>query len=136
MVKRMKYREYKVWYPNCKTVPGSYDQKKKTVEVVIPDGYCERFEDFTESEWKHTMLGMRLIGYDIFVEFLGEGRFQIRAFDKEPMISPDWRVILPGVPEMVYESRTTFPIPGNGIEAQDAAIKKARELAMTGLYCS
>lgn len=132
--KRVPYRNWKNWFSECETVKGSYDAKKRTIEVVFPDGYCDRYEDFSGDEWESTLMGMHLVGYDIFVESLGGGAFQIRAFDKEPMISPDWKVILPGVPEMRYQSRTTFPIPGRGYPAQDAAIKKARELAVTGLY--
>lgn len=32
----MSYREYKTTYAECKTKPGSYDPKTKTITVYIP----------------------------------------------------------------------------------------------------
>lgn len=37
-VLRIPYRRFKQVYPDCETVPGSYDQATKTIEVIIPDG--------------------------------------------------------------------------------------------------
>ncbi len=34
----MKYSQYKQHYPDCKTVPGTYDKTRRTVKVIIPDG--------------------------------------------------------------------------------------------------
>lgn len=35
---RMLYSQYKQHYPDCQTVRGSYDEGKKTIEVIIPEG--------------------------------------------------------------------------------------------------
>ena len=34
--KEMSYREYKTSYPECKTKPGSYNGKTKTIVVYVP----------------------------------------------------------------------------------------------------
>lgn len=34
----MKYRNYKLHYADCKTVPGSYNPLYKTIEVIVPVG--------------------------------------------------------------------------------------------------
>lgn len=36
--RRMPYRYYKQRYPDCRTVPGSYDSSDKTIEVIVPEG--------------------------------------------------------------------------------------------------
>lgn len=34
---RMPYRRYKAHYPDCDTVPGTYDSASKTIDVVVPE---------------------------------------------------------------------------------------------------
>lgn len=35
---RMRYSAYKSHYSDCNTVPGTYDEGSKTIEVLIPEG--------------------------------------------------------------------------------------------------
>lgn len=35
---RMAYRRYKTSFPDCETVPGSYDPQGKTIIVLLPAG--------------------------------------------------------------------------------------------------
>lgn len=35
---RMRYRDYKDHYADCKTVAGSYSTSNKTIEVIVPEG--------------------------------------------------------------------------------------------------
>lgn len=35
---RMRYRDYKDHYADCKTVAGSYSASNKTIEVIVPEG--------------------------------------------------------------------------------------------------
>ncbi len=37
-IERMPYRSYKAHYADCKTVPGTYDNASRTIEVMIPEG--------------------------------------------------------------------------------------------------
>lgn len=39
----MPYREYKLNYSDCKTKPGSYNPRTKTVVVYVPEGYVEEY---------------------------------------------------------------------------------------------
>ncbi len=34
----MRYSQYKKHYSDCKTVPGSYDRRFKTIDVIVPEG--------------------------------------------------------------------------------------------------
>lgn len=35
---RMPYKRYKERYPDCETVPGTYNKGDRSIEVYIPDG--------------------------------------------------------------------------------------------------
>ena len=41
-VLRIPYRRFKQVYPDCETVPGSYDKDTKTIEVIMPDGRMKK----------------------------------------------------------------------------------------------
>lgn len=37
-IETMLYRRYKQHFSDCETVAGSYDEKRKTIEVLLPEG--------------------------------------------------------------------------------------------------
>lgn len=37
-IETMLYRRYKQHFSDCETVAGSYDKKRKTIEVLLPEG--------------------------------------------------------------------------------------------------
>lgn len=39
---RMKYSQYKKHYPDCKTVPKTYDTIEKSIIVLIPEGRMKK----------------------------------------------------------------------------------------------
>ena len=104
MIKRMPYHKYKVDYYDCKTVQGSYEERTKTIEVIVPDG----MRNFREKCWKRGGNAYRLVGTNIQIYVWNSG-------EKANFL--------------LEEGGRTYTIPGKGARARDFAIRKAYELA-------
>jgi len=71
----MKYSQYKKYYSDCKTVPGTYNKESKTIEVIVPEGrmkpsgtrgekFCTIWLNVGDSPDKAFKQGFRAISYD------------------------------------------------------------------------
>lgn len=139
--KRIPYWDWKNCFPECETIKGSYDAKKGTIEVVLPDGIMESREKFSRREWEKNYTrgyedGWRLKGTGIVVVWGGSG---VCAYYSVRATPPDtdkvyYRDYVTGTCYMNDpELYVTLGI-GYGPAARDKAIQKARELAATGKY--
>lgn len=138
---RVPYWDWKNCFPECETVKGSYDAKRRTIEFVVPDGIMESREKFSRREWEKNYNrgyddGWRLKGTGIVVVWGGSGvcaYYSVRAtppdtdkvYYKDPLTGTRYMNDL-----KLY---VTIGI-GYGPAARDKAIQKARELAATGEY--
>lgn len=143
MIKRIRYSLYKNGYSTYKTVPESYDKDTKTIEVIFPEQ--ERVV-FKPSEWSNTGGNYRqLKGYQIKVYIWGTGaymNFAVEAISSieitdEELFNHGTYIIFGGFEDMFFNrfSKNVYEtINGYGIEAKKEAIRRAKELAATGLY--
>lgn len=137
--KRVPYWNWKNCFPECATIKGSYDAKRRTIEMVLPDGIMESREKFSRREWEklhgddYDGYGWRLKGTGIVVKWYGSGVCAYYSVDATPSDSGKVR-FLNGV---AYRNDPKLYVRlgvGYGPAARDKAIIKARELAATGLY--
>lgn len=135
MVKKVKYSTYKRVYNTCKTVPGSYDSRDKTVEIIIPEIDKSAFKNFSADLWEVPNSNCALSrahlrclkGFNISVRQWNTGdqaSYRVEAYG-DPFASLRGKMSAPTVDE---------DIPGYGLTARDRAISRALELAATGLY--
>jgi len=74
-VRTMPYRQYKQHYADCEIVNGSYDERNKTIEVIIPEG----------REKPSGVRGQRFSGYELWAQDSAGKAFHIcyRAVSRE-----------------------------------------------------
>lgn len=138
--KRVPYWDWKNCFPECATVKESYDAKRGTIEMVIPEGIMESREKFSRREWEKlhgdNLYGWRLKGTEIKVGWVGSGVCASYYVEAEPP-KTDKTYRVDGHVHYYYDPRLYVRIhTGYGPAARDKAIIKARELAATGNYAS
>lgn len=112
--KKMKYFEYKNYYPGCKTL-GDYDKTEKTITVIIPQERVKQKSMRWPKEFERvTAQKVRLKGTNVFIYQWNTGRKKNFLVEKTGL--------------SVYQ-QNTWTIPGYGNEAMKLAIEKAKSLA-------
>lgn len=112
--KKMKYFEYKNYYPECKTL-GDYDKVGKTITVIVPEEFFKQKPTRWPKEFERvTAQKVRLKGSNVFIYQWNTGKKKNFLVEKI------------GLP---LHQQNTWAIPGYGNEAMKLAIEKARSLA-------
>lgn len=112
--KKMKYFEYKNYYPDCKTL-GDYSNDEKTITVIVPKESAKQKPMRWPKEFERvTAQKVRLRGTNVFIYQWNTGKKKNFMIEKI------------GLP--VFE-QNTWSIPGYGNEAMKLAIEKAKSLA-------
>lgn len=114
LYKKMKYFEYKNYYPECKTL-NDYDKVEKTITVIIPSEQTRQKPMRWPKEFERvTAQTVRLKGTNVFIHQWNTGKKKNFMVEKTGL--------------SIYQ-QNTWNIKGYGNEAMKLAIKKAKSLA-------
>lgn len=138
--KRVPYWDWKNCFPECATVKGSYDAKRGTIEMILPDGIMESREKFSRREWEklnddRDLCKWRLKGTGVKVGWVGSNVCASYYVVATPPKTDKTYRDADGHVCYYYDPKLYVKFcVGYGPAARDKAIIKARELAATGLY--